>query len=78
MAKTEVVTEQEAKQKRGELIVMIALIVGGIAILVGMGLISAFLSNDQKEARTPLLIGFGSLAVVTAGLYLWGRQMQKA
>ncbi|MEK6985524.1 MAG: hypothetical protein AABX89_03965 [Candidatus Thermoplasmatota archaeon] len=73
MAKTPVVTAAEAKQKKGERLVLLAFVVGAVAIGFGMGLISSFLSNNA-ENRIPFLVGFAVLAVIAVPLYLLGQR----
>jgi predicted permease len=70
-----VVSAQEKAQKKGEVIVLVSFLVGALAIIFGMGLISSFLSSNQADNRTIFLVGFGASAAVTVGLYLTGRRI---
>lgn len=74
MAKDKAVTPAEAKQKKGEMLVLLSFLVGAIGLVVLMGLISSFLSNNA-ENRMPFLIGTGATAALTAALYITGRRI---
>ncbi len=71
---TTTLSATEAAQQKGERLVLVSFLVGAIAVVIGMGLVSNFLSNNA-ENRIPLLVGFGAAAALTVALYLVGRRL---
>ena len=79
MAKEKALTPAEAQQKKGEMLVLLSFLVGAIAVILLMGLISSFLSNnpqdDAQNLKMLLLAGFVGTGALTAVLFILGRRI---
>ena len=73
--KPEVDLDEEGKT---EPLTLVSFLVGAIAIILGMILISTFLSATNTVYQVSLGIGFGACAVLTVVLFWLGRRKAAA
>lgn len=73
--KVETKEADEKPQPKGAGLVLLGYFIAAIAIIIGMFVVANFLSANDKDIT--LLVSFLVALVIAAGLFFWGRMLQK-